>query len=131
MAPTLIWTAVHHFVLLECGFIMLLLLDRPVSLCLGFRRCLRRYQAVLHNWLKVPVLLIMCLWVDAIRTVNEAPRADHDHDSVGHCMGRIHTLRAQRNLFLSGFAFFLYVVAWRLLGIMAPRDERDNRRRVN
>ncbi|XP_063350351.1 uncharacterized protein LOC134641746 isoform X2 [Pelmatolapia mariae] len=122
---TLQWTAVALFLYVEIGVI--------VILCLPFISA-RRWQSIFHLriwswmsrfWNKVfltMIIILIVLFLDAVREVRKYSSKEHGADAKlqPNMFDHLHMklFRAQRNLYISGFAVFLWLVMKRLITLI-------------
>lgn len=122
---TLQWTAVALFLYVEIGII--------VILCLPFISA-RRWQSIFHLriwswmsrfWNKVfltMIIILIVLFLDAVREVRKYSSKEHGADAKlqPNMFDHLHMklFRAQRNLYISGFAVFLWLVMKRLITLI-------------
>ncbi|XP_039987482.1 tRNA-dihydrouridine synthase B-like isoform X2 [Xiphias gladius] len=122
---TLQWTAVALFLYMEIGII--------VILCLPFISA-RRWQSIFQLriwscmamfWNKVfltMIIILIVLFLDAVREVRKYSGKDHGTDAKlqPNMFDHLHMklFRAQRNLYISGFAVFLWLVMKRVITLI-------------
>ncbi|KAM3875251.1 tRNA-dihydrouridine(20a/20b) synthase [NAD(P)+]-like [Diretmus argenteus] len=122
---TLQWTAVALFLYVEIAVLLIL--------CLGFISA-RRWQSIfqLNIWNSVArlwnkvfltmIIILIVLFLDAVREVRKYSSAGHDMDSKLHpnMFDHLHMklFRAQRNLYISGFSVFLWLVMRRVVTLI-------------
>ncbi|XP_037533394.1 B-cell receptor-associated protein 29 [Nematolebias whitei] len=122
---TLQWTAVALFLYVEIGII--------VILCLPFISA-RRWQSIFNLriwswmarfWNKVfltMIIILVVLFIDAVREVRKYSNKEITPDSKlqPNIFDHLHMklFRAQRNLYISGFAVFLWLVMKRLVTLI-------------
>ncbi|XP_037836089.1 B-cell receptor-associated protein 29 isoform X2 [Kryptolebias marmoratus] len=122
---TLQWTAVALFLYVEIGII--------VILCLPFISA-RRWQSIFNLriwswmarfWNKVfltMIIILIVLFLDAVREVRKYSNKEISPDSKmqPNIFDHLHMklFRAQRNLYISGFAVFLWLVMKRLITLI-------------
>ncbi|XP_036375978.1 B-cell receptor-associated protein 29-like [Megalops cyprinoides] len=122
---TLQWTAVALFLYIEIGIL--------VILCLPFISA-QRWQSIfkLNIWNKVArfwnkgfltmIIILIVLFLDAVREVRKYSGAEHGKDAKLHpnMFDHLHMklFRAQRNLYISGFSLFLWLVMRRVITLI-------------
>nr|XP_061797428.1 B-cell receptor-associated protein 29 [Nerophis lumbriciformis] len=122
---TLQWTAVAFFLYMEIGIL--------VILCLPFISA-KRWQSVFnlriwsplaHFWNKVfltMIVILIVLFLDAVREVRKYSVKDLGTDAKllpnMHDHMHMKLFRAQRNLYISGFAVFLWLVMKRVVTLI-------------
>lgn len=122
---TLQWTAVALFLYVEIGVL--------VILCLPFISA-KRWQRIFHLriwafmsgfWNKVfltMIIILIVLFLDAIREVRKYSAKDVGTDAklMPNMHDHLHMklFRAQRNLYISGFAVFLWLVMKRVVTLI-------------
>ncbi|XP_069004072.1 uncharacterized protein [Embiotoca jacksoni] len=122
---TLQWTAVALFLYVEMGLI--------VILCLPFISA-RRWQSIFNlriwNWMArfwnkvflTMIIILIVLFLDAVREVRKYSGKDLGKDAklqpnmFDHLNMKL--FRAQRNLYISGFAVFLWLVMKRVITLI-------------
>lgn len=122
---TLQWTAVALFLYVEIGILLIL--------CLPFisaRRWQKIFQlniwsAVARFWNKVfltMIIILVVLFLDAVREVRKYSSGEHGKDAKLHpnMFDHLHMklFRAQRNLYISGFSLFLWLVMRRVVTLI-------------
>lgn len=123
---TLQWTAVAFFLYVEIGLILLL--------CLPFISA-KRWQSVFHlrvwNWMSrfwnkvflTMIIILIVLFLDAVREVRKysGKQVGADSKLQPNLLDHLHMklFRAQRNLYISGFAVFLWLVMKRLVTLIS------------
>lgn len=119
------WTAVATFLYVELGLILML--------CIPFISA-RRWQKLFHLriwswmsrfWNKVfltMIVILIVLFLDALREVRKysGKQASADSKMPSNMVDHLHMklFRAQRNLYISGFAVFLWLVMKRLVTLI-------------
>ncbi|KAM6984771.1 B-cell receptor-associated protein 29 [Aplochiton taeniatus] len=122
---TLQWTAVATFLYVEIGVLLFL--------CLPFISA-RRWQnifqfniwnSVARFWNKMflaMIIILVVLFLDAVREVRKYSGAEHNKESTlqAHMLDHLHMklFRAQRNLYISGFSLFLWLVMRRVVTLI-------------
>ncbi|KAI1882275.1 hypothetical protein AGOR_G00249000 [Albula goreensis] len=122
---TLQWTAVAFFLYMEIGVLLIF--------CLPFISA-KRWQTVfnLSIWNKVArfwnkgfltmIIILIVLFLDAVREVRKYSGAEHSKDAKLHpnMFDHLHMklFRAQRNLYISGFSLFLWLVMRRVITLI-------------
>lgn len=122
---TLQWTAVALFLYVEIGLL--------VILCLPFISA-RRWQSIFHwriwaslaqFWNKfflTMIIILIVLFLDAVREVRKYSGKDLGKDAKllpnMHDHMHMKLFRAQRNLYISGFAVFLWLVMKRVVTLI-------------
>uniref|UniRef100_A0A914W967 UBC core domain-containing protein n=1 Tax=Plectus sambesii TaxID=2011161 RepID=A0A914W967_9BILA len=124
---TLQWTVVAVFLYVEIAAMLLLLLPwiRPYMWNKLFKsRMVRAFEQYAHvySWAGVGVLLL--LFFDAIREVRKYSGADSIMESSLHTANadaiiHMRLFRAQRNLYISGFALFLWLIMRRMVTLIS------------
>lgn len=122
---TLQWTAVALFLYVEIGII--------VILCLPFisaRRWQSIFQLRIWSWMSkfwnkvflTMIIILVVLFLDAVREVRKYSSKEHGTDAKlqPNMFDHLHMklFRAQRNLYISGFAVFLWLVMKRLITLI-------------
>ncbi|XP_006802115.2 tRNA-dihydrouridine(20a/20b) synthase [NAD(P)+]-like [Neolamprologus brichardi] len=122
---TLQWTAVALFLYVEIGVI--------VILCLPFisaRRWQSIFQLRIWSWMSrfwnkvflTMIIILIVLFLDAVREVRKYSSKEHGADAKlqPNMFDHLHMklFRAQRNLYISGFAVFLWLVMKRLITLI-------------
>ncbi|XP_030599686.1 tRNA-dihydrouridine synthase B isoform X2 [Archocentrus centrarchus] len=122
---TLQWTAVALFLYVEIGII--------VILCLPFisaRRWQSIFQLRIWSWMSrfwnkvflTMIIILVVLFLDAVREVRKYSSKEHATDAKlqPNMFDHLHMklFRAQRNLYISGFAVFLWLVMKRLITLI-------------
>uniref|UniRef100_A0A667ZXU9 Endoplasmic reticulum transmembrane protein n=2 Tax=Myripristis murdjan TaxID=586833 RepID=A0A667ZXU9_9TELE len=122
---TLQWTAVATFLYVEIGIL--------VILCLPFISA-RRWQSIfkLSIWSTVAtfwnkvfltmIIILIVLFLDAVREVRKYSSGEQGKDAKLHpnMFDHLHMklFRAQRNLYISGFSLFLWLVMRRVITLI-------------
>lgn len=122
---TLQWTAVASFLYMEIGLI--------VFLCLPFISA-ARWQSIFkwsiwnrlsQFWNKgflTMIIILIVLFLDALREVRKYSNTDQSKDAKLHpnMFDHMHMklFRAQRNLYISGFSLFLWLVMRRVITLI-------------
>ncbi|XP_056139151.1 B-cell receptor-associated protein 29-like isoform X2 [Lampris incognitus] len=122
---TLQWTSVAFFLYVEVGVLLIL--------CLPFISA-RRWQiifqlsiwnSVARFWNKVfltMIIILVVLFLDAVREVRKYSSSDHGKDAKLHpnMFDHLHMklFRSQRNLYISGFSLFLWLVMRRVITLI-------------
>uniref|UniRef100_A0A4W6D2Q8 Endoplasmic reticulum transmembrane protein n=1 Tax=Lates calcarifer TaxID=8187 RepID=A0A4W6D2Q8_LATCA len=122
---TLQWTAVALFLYAEIGVILIL--------CVPFISA-RRWQSIFQLriwgfmarfWNKVfltMIIVLIVLFLDAVREVRKYSNREHSPDAKlqPNMFDHLHMklFRAQRNLYISGFAVFLWLVMKRVITLI-------------
>ncbi|XP_015246457.1 PREDICTED: B-cell receptor-associated protein 29 [Cyprinodon variegatus] len=122
---TLQWTAVALFLYVEIGVILIL--------CLPFisaRRWQSIFQLRIWNWMAkfwnkvflTMIIILIVLFLDAVREVRKYSSREIGTDAKvqPNMFDHLHMklFRAQRNLYISGFAVFLWLVMKRLITLI-------------
>uniref|UniRef100_UPI003AAA5FB9 refilin-B isoform X1 n=2 Tax=Centroberyx gerrardi TaxID=166262 RepID=UPI003AAA5FB9 len=122
---TLQWTAVALFLYVEIGIL--------VILCIPFisaRRWQRIFQLSIWNsvarfWNKMfltMIIILIILFLDAVREVRKYSGSQHSKDTKLHpnMFDHLHMklFRSQRNLYISGFSLFLWLVMRRVITLI-------------
>ncbi|KHJ45184.1 ubiquitin--protein ligase [Trichuris suis] len=123
---TLQWTVVAVFLYLEAFLLFFLLLPwiRPPVWQWIFRsRILRTVRAYSDIWSYTYGGILMLLFLDGIREVRKYSEADKSMDIQYHtaqadAIVHMRLFRAQRNLYISGFALFLWFVIRRVVDLI-------------
>lgn len=122
---TLQWTAVATFLYVEIGVL--------VILCLPFISA-RRWQnifrlniwnSVARFWNKIflaMIIILIVLFLDAVREVRKYSGVENHKEAKmqAHMLDHLHMklFRAQRNLYISGFSLFLWLVMRRVITLI-------------
>ncbi|XP_038131081.1 B-cell receptor-associated protein 29 [Cyprinodon tularosa] len=122
---TLQWTAVALFLYVEIGVILIL--------CLPFisaRRWQSIFQLRIWNWMAkfwnkvflTMIIILIVLFLDAVREVRKYSSREIGTDAKvqPNMFDHLHMklFRAQRNIYISGFAVFLWLVMKRLITLI-------------
>jgi len=124
---TLQWTVVAVWLYVEIFVVALLLLPwiRPYMWNKLFKsrlvRAVEQYANV-YSWAGVGILLL--LFFDAIREVRKYSMADSAMEGTMHTANadaviHMRLFRAQRNIYISGFALFLWLIVRRLVMLIS------------
>ncbi|XP_028275381.1 B-cell receptor-associated protein 29 [Parambassis ranga] len=122
---TLQWTAVALFLYVEIGVILILCL--PFISARRWQRIfqLRIWGFMARFWNKVfltMIIILIVLFLDAVREVRKYSSKDLSTDSKlqPNMFDHLHMklFRAQRNLYISGFAVFLWLVMKRVVTLI-------------
>ncbi|KAM9317932.1 B-cell receptor-associated protein 29 [Pholidichthys leucotaenia] len=119
------WTAVALFLYLEIGVLFIL--------CIPFISA-RRWQRIFHlriwNWMSrfwnkvflTMIIILIVLFLDTVREVRKYSNKDVGRDAKlqPNMYDHLHMklFRAQRNLYISGFAVFLWLVMKRVITLI-------------
>ena len=123
---TIQWTIVAVFLYVEMFFVAILLLPsiRPY-MCRMVRAVEQLQNANVYSWVIVGILLL--LFSDAMREMHKYSATSvldlSTHTADADALIHMRLFRAQRNLYISGFALFLWLVVRRLLVTLISREE--------
>ncbi|KAJ8387678.1 hypothetical protein AAFF_G00151090 [Aldrovandia affinis] len=122
---TLQWTAVALFLYAEIGVILILSL--PFISAQRWQKIFKLsiWNRVAPFWNKgflTMIIILIVLFLDAVREVRKYSRADPQKDDKLHpnMFDHLHMklFRAQRNLYISGFSLFLWLVMRRVITLI-------------
>ncbi|KAK3595610.1 hypothetical protein CHS0354_009571 [Potamilus streckersoni] len=127
---TLQWTFVATFLYIEIGVIIVLLLPfiSPYRWQKIFRsRIVASFSTYSHIYFNVLIGILCLLFLDACREVRkyDAPTqtVDLKHNPDSENLAHMKLFRAQRNIYISGFALFLWFVIRRLITLISQHAQ--------
>jgi len=123
------WTLVATFLYTEIAVVILLLLPfiSPTRWNTIFQsNAVKSFKSTSHYYFRFSVAILFLLFVDAIRSVrhyNLPGDAEHGHHDgpLAEMQYHMKLFRAQRNLYICGFALFLVFVIRRLVVLLAEQ----------
>lgn len=123
------WTLVATFLYTEIAVVILLLLPfiSPTRWNSIFQSsAIKTFKSTSHYYFRFSVGILFLLFVDAVRSVRHytAPMETehgHDHGPLAEMQYHMKLFRAQRNLYICGFALFLVFVIRRLVVLLAEQ----------
>ncbi|KAL3853289.1 hypothetical protein ACJMK2_016842 [Sinanodonta woodiana] len=127
---TLQWTFVATFLYVEIGVIVILLLPfiSPFRWQKIFRsRMVASFSTYSHIYFNVLIAILFLLFLDAIREVRKydgpTQTVDLKHNPDSENLAHMKLFRAQRNIYISGFALFLWFVIRRLMSLISQHAQ--------
>jgi len=121
------WTLIAGFLYLEIGAVLILMvpfLSTRTWHSFFKSRFLKGLQSQLSYYFYIIVAILLMFFLDAIREMWKY--SDVDHNDPGHqshldtqMQTHMRLFRAQRNLYISGFAGFLCLVINRMVGLIS------------
>ncbi|KAL4227039.1 b-cell receptor-associated protein [Mactra antiquata] len=127
---TLQWTFIAVFMYCEIGLISLLLL--PFISASRWQRIFRsglinKLAGYSNIYFNVFIAILLLLFLDAIREVRKyaGPTSEVDlkHNPESEVVAHMRLFRAQRNLYIAGFALFLWFVIRRLVTLISSQAQ--------
>lgn len=127
---TLQWTFIAVFLYAEIGLVSLLLLPfiSPARWQRVFRSSLiNRLSGFANIYFNVFIAILLLLFFDAVREVRKyaGPTAEVDlkHNPDQENIAHMKLFRAQRNLYIAGFALFLWFIIRRLVTLISQQAQ--------